>query len=249
MANSVTAVQSEAQGVRQTKRWNRERLSRRTSRALFVGFTFLLALTFALPLIWLVTGSLKTDREIFHLPPIWIPNPAQWGNYPAAVKFIPFALYLGNTLILCTGRIIGSLISCTMVAYGFSRFRWPGRDALFMVVISTMMVPYAVTMIPLFIIFKHLNWVGTYLPLIVPAFFGSPFLIFLLRQFFLTIPLELSDAAEIDGANELRMMWHIVLPLARPALAMVVLFEFMGTWATIWDRSSTSTDPVATRWR
>ena len=190
----------------------------------------ILALAFALPFIWLVSGSLKTDRQLFSLPPVWVPNPVQWMNYPNALQFIPYFLYLRNTLTICVGTVTGALLSCTLAAYGFSRIRWPGRDTIFMVVISTMMLPYAVTMVPLFIVFRHLNWIGTYLPLIVPSFFGSAFFIFLLRQFFLTIPLELSDAARIDGANEVQTLTRIILPLSRPALAMVALFQFMGAW-------------------
>lgn len=190
----------------------------------------LLALLFALPFLWLVSGSLKTDRQIFTLPPIWIPNPVTWENYPNSLQFIPYFLYLRNTLVICIGTVVGSLLSCTLAAYGFARIRWPGRDVIFMVVISTLMLPYAVIMVPLFIVFKQLGWIGTYLPLILPAFFGSPFFIFLLRQFFLTIPLELSDAARIDGANEVQILLRIILPLSSPALAMVALFQFMNTW-------------------
>lgn len=189
-----------------------------------------LALLFALPFLWLLSGSLKTDRQIFTLPPVWIPNPVTWSNYPESLSFIPYFQYLGNTLKICLGTVVGTLLSCTLAAYGFSRLRWPGRDVLFMVVISTMMLPYAVVMVPLFIVFKQLGWIGTYLPLIVPAFFGSAFFIFLLRQFFLTIPMELSDAARIDGANEVQILVRVILPLARPALAMVALFQFMDTW-------------------
>jgi multiple sugar transport system permease protein len=190
----------------------------------------LLALLFALPFLWLVSGSLKTDRQIFALPPVWIPNPVTWENYPNSLQFIPYFQYLRNTLLICLGTVVGSLVSCTLAAYGFSRVRWPGRDVVFMVVISTLMLPYAVIMVPLFIVFKQLGWIGTYLPLIVPSYFGNAFFIFLLRQFFLTIPLELSDAARIDGAHEMQILTRIILPLARPALAMVALFQFMDAW-------------------
>jgi multiple sugar transport system permease protein len=189
-----------------------------------------LALAFVLPFVWLVSGSLKTDRQLFSLPPVWIPNPVKWDNYPQALQFIPYLRYLRNTLTICVGTVVGSLLSCTLAAYGFSRIRWPGRDTVFIVVISTMMLPYAVVMVPLFITFRRLNWIGTYLPLIVPSFFGSAFFIFLLRQFFLTIPLELSDAARIDGANEAQILTRVILPLARPALSMVALFQFMNSW-------------------
>jgi multiple sugar transport system permease protein len=189
-----------------------------------------LALLFALPFIWLLSGSLKADRQLFLLPPVWLPNPIQWSNYPQALQFIPYGLYLRNTLTICVGTVVGALLSSTLAAYGFSRVRWPGRDTLFVIVISTMMLPGAVTMVPLFVVFRRLGWIGTYMPLIIPSYFGSAFFIFMLRQFFLTIPLELSDAARIDGASDLGIMLRIILPLARPALSMVALFQFMGAW-------------------
>jgi multiple sugar transport system permease protein len=151
-------------------------------------------------------------------------------NYPAGLTFIPFAKYLLNTLLICALVVFGTLISCSLVAYGLARIRWRGRNGLFYVIIATMMLPFQVTMVPLFVVFARLGWVDTFLPLIVPAFFGNAFFIFLLRQFFLTIPDELADAARIDGCREWDIYWRIVLPLAKPALATVGLFAFMGTW-------------------
>ncbi len=203
----------------------------RIVRILAIGIIVVaLSLLFALPLIWMVSSSLKTDRQIFALPPVWIPNPIVWSNYPRALEFIDFGRYVRNTLTISGANIVGAVLSCTLAGYGFSRLRWPGRDQLFMVVIATMMLPGAVTMVPMFIIFRQLGWVGTYLPLTVPSFFGGAFFIFLLRQFFLTIPQELSDAARMDGANEFGIMTRVILPLARPALAMVVIFQFIWSW-------------------
>ena len=185
---------------------------------------------FIVPLVWQISTSLKVDSQLFTFPPIWIPNPVDWANYPEALTSIPFFLYLKNTLWICVWNVIGILISCSLTAYGLARIDWPGRDFLFILVLATMMLPYAVTMIPVYIIFTKLNWVGSFKPLIVPAFFGSSFFIFLLRQFFMTIPVELSDAARIDGASEFGIFWRIILPLSKPALTTVALFTFLANW-------------------
>jgi len=190
-----------------------------------------LSLLFLLPLLWMVSTSLKTDPQVYHVPPIWIPNPVRWQNYLEALSFVPFGLYIYNTVVRYTiPSLIGVLISNTLVAYGFSRIQWRGRDKLFFLCISTMMIPFQVVMIPLYITFKTLGWLDTYLPLVVPTFFGGPYNIFLLRQFFLTIPQELSDAARIDGCSELGILFRIILPLSKPVLAVIALFHSMWTW-------------------
>jgi len=155
---------------------------------------------------------------------------ARWSNYPRALKAFPFLLFLRNSLMLCTLIVMGTLISCTLAAYGFSRISWPGRNAVFFFVLSTLMIPYMVTLLPMFLMFRSFGWIGTYLPLIVPAFFGNAFDIFLLRQFFMTIPGELSDAARIDGCSELGILWRIIVPLSKPALATVALMTFIWAW-------------------
>ena len=193
-------------------------------------FLLLAGAGFALPLFWQVSASLKVDKQLFTFPPIWIPNPIDWRNYPEALAAMPFLVYLRNTLWISLWNVVGILASCVPVAYGLARIEWPGRQALFLLVLATMMLPYAVTMIPLYIVFKVLGWVGNFNPLIVPAFFGGPFFIFLLRQFFMTIPMELSDAAIIDGCSHLRTLWYIFVPLSKPALATVALFTFMANW-------------------
>jgi multiple sugar transport system permease protein len=188
-------------------------------------------LVMALPFFWLVSSSLKRPGKIFILPPQWIPNPPQWNNYAQLFTLLPFGLYTRNTLIIVVGAVTGQLITASMAAYAFSRLRWPGRDLVFGALLATMMLPGAVTMIPVFIIFKTLRWLNTFLPLIVPSWFGGgAFAIFLLRQFFLTIPMELEDAARIDGASSLTIYTRIMLPLARPALAVIAIFSFMGHW-------------------
>lgn len=187
-------------------------------------------LFFALPFYWLVSTALKPDTQIFHIPPVWIPHPAQWKNFPRALQYIPFGMYTLNTLRICVLSVAGTLLSCSLVAYSLARIRWKGRDIVFYSLLATMILPGQVTMIPTFGIFRALGWIGTPLPLIVPSFFGSAFSIFLLRQFFMTIPQELSDAARLDGCNELGIWWRVILPLSRPALATVGLFTFIGSW-------------------
>ena len=191
----------------------------------FFGFIFLL------PFLWLVSTSLKPMPQIFIFPPEWIPRPFMWGNYPRALTMIPFFTYLWNSLLIAGTTVFGTLISCSLVAYSFARIKWPGRDIFFIILVSTLMIPFPVTMIPLYIVFSRwLHWINSFKPLIIPAFFGSAFLIFLLRQFFMTIPMELSDAARIDGCTEFGIFWRIVLPLSKPALAVVAIFEFLFAW-------------------
>ncbi|HHY56812.1 MAG TPA: carbohydrate ABC transporter permease [Chloroflexi bacterium] len=208
--------------------------SRRNQDRLMKALAYLIAsfvaLAFVFPLYWMVTTSLKTDVEIFKVPPTLFPLDPQWQNYPASTQYIPFWQYMFNTLVICALTIIGTVISCSLIAYGFARVRWPGRNAVFIVYLSTIMLPAQVTMIPLYIVFRQMGWVGTMWPLVVPAFFGNALYVFLLRQFFMTIPNELTDAARIDGANELGIFWRIMLPLLKPALATVALFTFVATY-------------------
>jgi multiple sugar transport system permease protein len=188
------------------------------------------AVLFLLPLFWMISSSLKPNYQVLEFPPRWLPNPIQWSNYAEALTYVPFGRYAINTLFIAVMTIIGHVLSCTVVAYGFARLRAPGRDFLFLVLLATMMLPYPVTMIPIYIGFKTVGWVNTFLPLIVPAFFGSPFYIFLLRQFFLTLPPELEDAARIDGASILQILWYVILPISKPALATVAIFTFQAAW-------------------
>lgn len=189
-----------------------------------------LSIIFVVPFVWLVSTSLKPDSQILTFPPIWIPNPIQWKNYSEGLTSIPFALYLGNTLFICVANVIGTVLSSSLVAYGLSRIPWRGRETLFYCIIGTMLLPPQVTMVPVFSIFKSLGWLDTYLPLIVPHFLGGAFNVFLLRQFFRTIPKELTEAARIDGANEWINYRYIVMPLAKPALWTVGLFAFIASW-------------------
>lgn len=185
---------------------------------------------FLLPLFWMISSSLKPNYQVLAFPPVWFPNPPRWENYPEALTYLPFGRFALNTAIISLFTIAGHLASCTLVAYAFARLRAPGKDFLFIVLLATMMLPYPVTMIPIYVEFNALGWINTFLPLIVPSFFGAPFYIFLLRQFFLGIPLELEDAARIDGANTLQIIWHVILPISKPALATVAIFTFQATW-------------------
>lgn len=188
------------------------------------------SLMFLLPLLFTLTSSFKTNGQIMEIPPRWIPNPFHWQNYPEALTYIPFAKYTLNTLIIAIGAITGNLLSCTIIAYGFARLKAPGKNFLFILMLSTMMLVEPVRIIPIYIEFSKLGWVDSFLPMIIPAFFGSPFYIFLLRQFFMGIPRELEDAAFIDGANRLQILWRIIIPNAKPALAAVAIFNFQGVW-------------------
>lgn len=204
---------------------------RRTARRLLTHLLLiLLGIVFLVPFIWLLSTSLKTDPQIFLFPPRWIPAPFTLLQYHLALTTIPFFVYTRNSLIFCGFTVVGVVLSCSTVAYGLARVRWPGRDVLFLFTLATMLLPFEVTLVPLFIVFRTLGWVGTFLPIIVPTYFGSAFYIFLLRQFMMTLPMELSDAARIDGASEFRIFWSIALPLIRPALAVVALLQFLGAW-------------------
>lgn len=187
-------------------------------------------LLFIFPFVWLVLTSFKSAAEIISIPATFLPKEWHWSNYLEAVQEIPFFKYMGNTIIIFAGKAVGAALSCSLAAYGFSVIKWPGRDAIFILVLATMMLPFQVTMIPLYIVFSKLHWIGTYLPLIVPSWFGYAFSIFLFRQFFLTIPKELAEASRVDGCPEPRIYWQIIMPLAKPAIASVILFEFMWTW-------------------
>jgi ABC-type glycerol-3-phosphate transport system permease component len=190
-----------------------------------------LTISFVLPFFWMASSALKDDSQVYTVPPVWIPIPAHWNNYWDAWNTYNFNRYMVTTVVrYALPTTLGAVLSSSIVAYGFARLRWPGRDLLFSLCMATMMVPFQVTMVPLFITFKYLGWLNTFLPLVVPAYFSNPYFIFMLRQFFRTIPNELSDAARIDGASELVILARIILPLAKPALAVVALFQFMWAW-------------------
>lgn len=215
--------------------WIREiKLSRRLGKKVSLALGYAVAVTgavlFLLPLFWMISSSLKPNYQVFEFPPRWIPDPVQWSNYPEALTYVPFGRYAVNTLLISGLTILGNLLSCTIVAYGFARLRAPGKKVLFFVLLATMMLPYPVTMIPIYIGFNALGWINTIKPLVVPTFFGNPFYIFLLRQFFMTVPRDLEEAAQIDGASTLQTLWYVLLPVMRPALATVAVFAFQAAW-------------------
>ena len=186
---------------------------------------------FIIPFLWIVSTSLKGEAQIFSIPPIWIPKIFHWENYKEVFTRMPFLIYLKNSVLISAVTIIGTVLSSSLVAYAFGCLNWPGRNSLFIFVLATMMLPMQVTMIPVFVLFKEFGWLNTFMPLTIPAFFGGgAFNIFLLRQFFLTIPKDLLDSARIDGCSELKIYWKIVLPLAKPALATVAILTFMFSW-------------------
>ena len=190
-----------------------------------------LSAMFALPLVWMLGTSFKTAQQALQLPVVWWPHPLLWSNYPDLFAALPYFRFFLNTFVYAGVTIVGVCVSSSLVAYGFSRLRWPGRDAVFYIMLMTLILPFACTLIPLFVMYKNFGWIGTYLPLEVPTFFGSSvFSTFLLRQFFMTIPQTLSDAARIDGASEFYIYRRIILPLAKPAMAAVILFQFVYCW-------------------
>jgi len=212
----------------------RQHRSRQTGPGVGKGASYLVLLigsaAFLLPFAWMISTSLKTQEQVYAFPIEWIPKPFQWSNYVDVFAAAPMARYILNTCILTFFGVLGSLVGSSIAAYAFARMRFPGRDAMFFVMLATMMVPTWVTLIPSYIIFGKVHWLDTYLPLIVPAFFALPFNTFLLRQFFLGIPVELEDAAKIDGAGTIRIFFSIVLPLAKPALIIVAIFSFLAHW-------------------
>nr|WP_246351527.1 carbohydrate ABC transporter permease [Deinobacterium chartae] len=207
---------------------------RRPLRALWKAAVWLLLAALGLlilaPALWMLSTSLKPDTQVFADPPVWIPSPLEWGNYAKAWMSAPFTRFALNTVLYAVVVTVATVLSNALIAYGFAKLRFPGRDLMFFTMLATMMIPGMVTMIPQYVLFSKLGWVGSYLPLVVPTFFGSAFYVFLMRQYFLGIPNELSEAARVDGASELWIWWRVILPLSKPALAAVAIFTFDGAW-------------------
>jgi ABC-type glycerol-3-phosphate transport system permease component len=202
-----------------------------TTEVIKYALLFALAFSFFVPFLWMISSALKDDPQIYTVPPIWVPSPMHPENFINGWTKFNFTRFAINSIVYyAIPSTILVTLSSAVVAYGFSRLRWPGRDLLFGLCLATIMIPFQVVMVPLFITFKTLGWLNSYLPLVIPGIFGSPWFIFMLRQFFLTIPEELSDAARIDGAGEIGILFRVILPLARPALIVVALFQFLGAW-------------------
>ena len=200
--------------------------------AMLMRILVLIALTviFTVPLLWMVSTALKPDRQVWANPPVWIPSPLAWENFARGWTALPFTLFLRNSVIVTFFSVLGTTMSSMVCAFSFARLRWPLRDFWFGMLVSTMMLPGVVTLIPTFILFLKLGWINSFKPLVIPPFFGSAFNIFLLRQFIMTIPIDFDEAARIDGCPTLRLLWQVVAPLCKPALATVVIFTFMGAW-------------------
>ncbi|HEU5098383.1 MAG TPA: carbohydrate ABC transporter permease [Roseiflexaceae bacterium] len=199
--------------------------------ALLIG----LSIPFLLPFMWMIATSLKQSQDVFTYPPSFFPTSFEWRNYITGWNTLPFNIFLKNSLIVTLANVLGNLISCSLVAYGFARLRGRGRDFLFLLLLATLMIPREVTIVPRFLLFQRVGLVNTLWPLILPAWFGYPFFIFLLRQFFMSIPQDLDEAARIDGASSLRILTSVILPLSKPALATVAVFAFIGNWTNILD--------------
>ncbi|MEA2549960.1 MAG: multiple sugar transport system permease protein [Chloroflexota bacterium] len=202
----------------------------RLSRVAPMVALIVLAAIYLTPFVWMVSSSLKTLPQSLASPPVLIPNPIVIKPFTDALSKMNYPLAFRNTLIYAVPAVIGTVVSCSLVAYGFALVQWRGRNTMFLIVLATMMLPSQVTLIPLYVIYAKLGWINTYLPLLVPTFLGSPFFIFLLRQFFMGMPKELIDAARLDGASELRILATIVAPLSAPALITVGILTFIDKW-------------------
>jgi multiple sugar transport system permease protein len=208
-----------------TTRW-RKRIGLAVTYLLLV----VLSIIFLLPILWMLSTALKSLAEVNTFPPILFPNPPLWANFVTALTQVPMFQFIGNSAAYSIVALIGDLLSSSLVAYAFAHVRFRHREIVFVCVLATMMVPYEVLIIPQFLLFRSLGWIDSYLPLIVPTFFGSPYLIFLLRQSFRSIPREIVEASRMDGASHLTIWWRVVLPLSKPALAAVAIFSFIFHW-------------------
>lgn len=207
----------------------KNRLFRRLPRLIGYFLLSAVAVTTVAPFLWMISTSLKEPGQVFTYPPQWIPDPIVWSNYVGVWTIVPFGKFFVNTFFVATTVTVLHLVTCTLAGYAFARLHFPGRDRLFYLYLGTLMIPGQVTLIPAFVLIKYLGWVDTYFALIIPPIFGA-FGTFLLRQFFLTIPTELEDAARIDGAGYLGILTRIILPISGPALATLGIFTFMGQW-------------------
>jgi multiple sugar transport system permease protein len=210
--------------------WQSRRIQQTISKVISHTILIIGALIMVVPFIWMLSTSFKAPGRTFVYPPEWIPRPFVWQNYVEMWKALPFSQFFLNSIKIASLSTIGQLLTCSMGAFAFSILKFKGRDFLFLVLIATLMIPYQVTLIPAFILFSKLGWVGTHLPLWVPAFWGGAFGTFLLRQFYLTIPIDLAESARIDGANIFQIFIHIYLPLSKPAMATLGIFTFMWSW-------------------
>jgi ABC-type glycerol-3-phosphate transport system permease component len=200
------------------------------SLLVFAALILLAVFMIVIPIGWMGITALKERQQIFAWPPVYWPNPIRWQNFSDVLNQLPFLRFGANSLLIALLNIIGRILSCTIVAYSFARLRFPGRDLLFMLLLSTLMIPGQVTLLPQFVLFERLGWVGTYLPLVVPSFFGNAFFIFLMRQYIMTIPRDLDEAARIDGASTWGVFRRMILPLCVPPIVVIAVLTFLWTW-------------------
>lgn len=224
---------NDQRAVEQAK--SRKRMMSLVGKLLIYGLLLAGAVVFMIPFMWMLSTSLKPAEEVFTYPPQFLPTFFVWQNYVDGWTILPFNTFLINSLIVTISNVVGNLISCSIVAFGFARLRARASNVLFIMVLGTLMIPREITIVPTFILFSQLKLVNTLWPLIIPAWLGYPFFIFLLRQFFMSIPRDLDDAARIDGASTWRIFVSIILPLSRPALATVAIFAFIGNWNNLLD--------------
>lgn len=221
------------------KRDTRSYLQGRRYQKLSLLLTYIILIVAAcmmlLPFAWLISASLKNTGQYYADPIQWIPNPFVWSNYVEAFSVYGFARYVGNSIFLAVYAMVVNTLVSSLVAFGFARFRFPGRTVLFVIMLSTLMLPAQVLTIPLYVTFKEFGWINTFLPIMVPQLFGSAFSIFLLRQFFIDLPRELDEAARIDGCSNLRLWWNIILPQSRPVIIVVAIFTFLASWRDAWN--------------
>lgn len=211
--------------------WRFAAWRRRLATVALYAVLIALSVVFLAPLLWALTSSLKTLDRVYQFPPSFGVADPQWLNYPRALSRLPFARFIFNTLVLCIANVTGQVLTASLAGFGFARMRWRGREFWFIVVLATMMLSGQVLLIPHFLIYKSLGWVNSYKPLIVPAWLGGgAFAIFLFRQFFRGIPIELEEAARLDGAGSFQIYWRIMMPLARPAVITIAVISFMGHW-------------------
>ena len=229
----MTTVES-ARRMAQTKEARRREQKRQLwnifGRVMLYALLVGVSLWYLAPLFWMFMTSFMPLEQVGIFPPEWIPRQWQFHNYTDALDFWDFGNSLKNTLIITIFSLIGDLVSSTLVAYGFARFRFPYRDALFLILLATLMLPFAVRLIPVYIVYNKIGWVNTFWPLIAPNYFGSAFFIFICRQFFLGIPQDLLDAAKIDGASEFRIFTQVMVPLAKPAIVVIAILSYQNSW-------------------
>jgi multiple sugar transport system permease protein len=215
-----------------SRKWSKKPARKKVIAILRHAILIIVTIIFLLPFYWMLMSSLKENTMVFSNPIVWFPNPIRWRNFPEAFNYpgFPFLKFLWNSTYYAGGVTIGTVVSCSLAGYAFARLRYPGRDLIFSLTLGSLMIPGIVTFIPVFLFFKQLGWLGSYKPLIVPAFLGNAFFIFMMRQFFNAMPEELADAARVDGAGEFMIFWRIMLPLVRPALIVMAVFTFLWTW-------------------